>query len=186
MRISDWSSDVCSSDLWDGIIPALLNGRYDVIMAGMSITDERRQQIDFTQGYVTTPAWFVAPKDSELQQAETIDQVREALSGKVVGVQVSTIHQNFLQDEIPDAELKLYETQDQVNLDLAAGRVDAGLADSTSWTPFLKSEDGKGFEEFGPSLTGATYAIFGEGVGLGLARKSVGEGRMVSVRVDPS
>src|SRR3546814_9910574 len=65
---------------WDGIIPALLNGRYDVIMAGMSITDERRQQIDFTQGYVTTPAWFVAPKDSELQQAETIDQVREARS----------------------------------------------------------------------------------------------------------
>src|SRR3546814_20288287 len=100
MRISDWSSDVCSSDLWDGIIPALLNGRYDVIMAGMSITDERRQQIDFTQGYVTTPAWFVAPQDSELQQAETTDQVREALSGKVVGVQVSTIHTNFPQDAI--------------------------------------------------------------------------------------
>src|SRR3546814_606990 len=112
---------------WDGIIPALLNGRYDVIMAGMSITDERRQQIDFTQGYVTTPAWFVAPKDSELQQAETIDQVREALSGKVVGVQVSTIHQNFLQDEIPDAELKLYAPQHQVNLDLAAGRVNPAL-----------------------------------------------------------
>src|SRR3546814_10039850 len=157
MRISDWSSDVCSSDLWDGIIPALLNGRYDVIMAGMSITDERRQQIDFTQGYVTTPAWFVAPKDSELQQAETIDQVREALSGKVVGVQVSTIHQNFLQDEIPDAELKLYATQDQVNLDLADGRVDEGLDDSPRWPPSRYSEDGTGFAESAPSLTSAAY-----------------------------
>src|SRR5690606_26645382 len=49
---------------WDGIIPALLSGRYDMIMAGMTITDERREQVDFSRGYVTTPAWFVAPSDS--------------------------------------------------------------------------------------------------------------------------
>ncbi|HET8729111.1 MAG TPA: transporter substrate-binding domain-containing protein [Alphaproteobacteria bacterium] len=153
---------------WDGIIPALQNGRYDAIMAGMSITEERKQQIDFTQGYITTPAWFVASADSELQQAETIEQVREALSDVTVGVQVSTIHQNFLQEEIPDAELKLYETQDLLNLDLAAGRVDVGLADSSAWEPFLGSEEGAGFAQFGPGLTGDDFPIFGEGVGIGL------------------
>lgn len=155
---------------WDGIIPALLNGRYDVIMAGMSITEERRQQIAFTQSYVTTPAWFIGPKDSDLQQAETIEQVREALDGKAVGVQVATIHQNFLQDEVPGADIRLYDLQDQIALDLAAGRLDAALADSPAWAPFLNSPEGQDFEMFGPSLTGEDFPIFGEGMGIGLRK----------------
>lgn len=156
---------------WDGIIPALANGRYDAIMAGMAITDERRERISFTQGYVTTPAWFVAAKDSDLQQAATLEQVHEALAGKAVGVQTSTIHQNFLDQEFgDDIDIRLYDTQDNVALDLASGRIDAGLADATSWQPFLESEDGQGFQNFGPSLTGDDFAVFGEGVGIGLRK----------------
>src|SRR5690606_11138088 len=115
---------------------ALLNRRYDVILAGMSITDERRQTIDFTSGYATTPGVFVALKDNALsgQQfsggvKDQVNQLKEALAGKTVGVQTGTIHQNFLEDELKGIQLRAYPRQEDVNLDLVAGRIDALLAD---------------------------------------------------------
>ena len=154
---------------WDGIIPALLNGRYDAIIAGMSRTDERREQIAFSNGYTTTPAWFVAGADSEFAGLETYEETAAALEGKTVGVQTATIHFNFLEQEMGDSvDIRLYDTQDNLNLDLVAGRVDAALADATSWTAFLETEDGAGFAQFGPGLTGVDFAVFGEGVGIGL------------------
>ena len=153
---------------WDGIIPALLNGRYDAIIAGMSITDERRERINFSQAYSITPAYFVAPLESELHAAETVDAVRDALDGKAVGVQVATIHQNFLEQEVPGAEIRMYDTQEQLNMDLTTGRIDAGLADYTGWQPFLESEDGADHATFGPGLTGVEFPVFGEGVGIGM------------------
>ena len=149
---------------WDGIIPALLQGRYDAIMAGMSITDERREQINFSNGYATTPAHFIAANDSELQNLETIEEVIAALEGAPIGAQVATIHQGFVEQHMPDADLRTYDTQELLNLDLLAGRVDAGLADSSAWQDFLESDEGSG-------LTGADYAIFGEGIGVGLRKE---------------
>ena len=156
---------------WDGMIPALLIGRYDVIMAGMSITDERRERIAFSQGYSQTPAWFVAHVGSELQQAVTIEDVVTALEGATVGVQVATIHQNFLDAEIPNIEVRLYDTQELLALDLEAGRIDAGLADATAWEPFFETDTGADYINFGPGLTGADFPVFGEGVGVGMRQE---------------
>ena len=153
---------------WDGIIPALLQGRYDAIMAGMSRTDERREQIAFSNGYADTGASFAAAADSELAGLEDIADIIEALDGAVVGVQVGTIHQNFVEGEIPGADLRFYDTQDLLNLDLAAGRVDAGLADVPAWLAFFETPEGEGYTMFGPVLTGADFPYFGEGVGIGL------------------
>lgn len=153
---------------WDGMIPALMNKRYDAIMAGMSVTPERLQQIAFSKPYSTTPAWFVSAKDGVLKDAETLDDVRAALQGKAVGVQRSTIHQNFLEAKVLGVDARLYDTQDDLNLDLQNGRVDAGLADSLGWDSFLKSPEGQNFNHFGPSLTGKDDPIFGTGVGIGL------------------
>ncbi|MCA8908788.1 MAG: transporter substrate-binding domain-containing protein [Rhodospirillaceae bacterium] len=156
---------------WDGIIPALLQGNYDAIMAGMSITDERRERIAFSYGYATTPAHFVAANDSPFQDLETIDDVVAALDGVPVGVQVATIHQGFIEEYIPNADMRTYDTQEQLNLDLAAGRVEVGLADSSGWEDFLSSEDGANYSQFGPGLTGADFPIFGEGVGIGMRQE---------------
>ena len=49
---------------WDGIIPALLQGKYDIIIAGMSITEERKENVNFTTGYMTDGARFAVLKDS--------------------------------------------------------------------------------------------------------------------------
>ena len=156
---------------WDGIIPALLNGRYDVIMAGMSITDERRERISFSAGYATEPAYFIAGDSSPLQQTETVDDIKAAISGMVVGVQTATIHQNFIDQELGDlVELRLYDTQENMELDLASGRIDAALANYPAWTAFMEKGDGSKFDIFGPALSGTDYPVFGEGVGAGLRK----------------
>ena len=155
---------------WDGIIPALLQGRYDLIMAGMSINDERRERINFSNGYATTPAQFIAANDSPYQDLETIDEVIAAFDGVAIGAQVATIHQGFIEQFMPNADLRTYDTQELLNLDLVAGRVDAGLADGSAWQDFLASEEGTDYGQFGPGLTGADFDIFGEGVGIGLRK----------------
>jgi len=151
---------------WDGIIPALQNDRYDVIMAAMSITDERRQSVDFSDPYADIPTRFVALKDSPLQEAETMEQVRDMLEDKVVGVQVSTIFQDYLEAEFGDSvEIRLYDTQDTLNLDLLSGRVDATLSDASTLQDFLSTPEGEEADYFGPSLTGADSPLLGEGMG---------------------
>ena len=52
---------------WDGIIPALLQGKYDIIIAGMSITEERKEKVNFTNGYMTDGARFAVMKGSGLE-----------------------------------------------------------------------------------------------------------------------
>jgi lysine-arginine-ornithine-binding protein len=156
---------------WDGMIPALMNKRYDAIMAGMSVTEERMKQIAFSKPYSTTPAWFVSAKDGVLKDAKTLDDIKAALKGKSVGVQRSTIHQNFLEAKVPGVDVRLYDTQDDLNLDLQNGRIDAGLADSLGWKDFLAGDAGKAYSNFGPGLTGKDDPIFGLGVGIGLRKE---------------
>ena len=109
---------------WDGMIPALKARKFDAIIASMSITEERKKQVDFTGKYYQTPARFVAKKDSGLQIT------KEGLKGKKVGVQRATIHDKFLTDNFGDVvEVVRYGTQDEANTDLINGRLDAILAD---------------------------------------------------------
>ncbi|MEO1248434.1 MAG: lysine/arginine/ornithine ABC transporter substrate-binding protein [Pseudomonadota bacterium] len=157
---------------WDGIIPALMNGRYDLIMAGMSITDERRQAINFSSGYVSDPATFVAAADSDLIAAQSLDEVKGAIEGKAVGVQGATIHQNFLDQEMAGLiDLRTYDTQENLELDLAAGRIDAALADRAAWEAFFATDSGADFTVFGPPFSGSEYPVFGEGVGVGVRKE---------------
>ncbi len=148
---------------WDGIIPALLERKCDAIIASMSITEERQQIIDFSGTYYTTPGRFVAKEGAGLTDTP------EGLAGKVVGLQRGTIFQDYMDGELPDVELKLYGTQDEVYLDLTAGRVDAIFADSVAMSDgFLKTDAGKGYAFFGRDYTDVKY--FGEGSGIGVRK----------------
>ncbi len=149
---------------WDGIIPGLLEKKYDAIVASMSITEERKQKVDFTGKYYNTPAKFVAKKGSGIQIT------KEGLTGKTIGVQVSTIHENFARDNFGDvATIKSYDTQENVNQDLAAGRLDAILADSVALDEgFLKTDAGKDFEFVGPDFSDPKW--FGEGAGIAVRK----------------
>lgn len=150
---------------WDGIIPALLERKCDAIIASMSITEDRKKVIDFTNKYYNTPAKFVAKEGAGL------DASPEGLAGKTVGVQRGTIHQDFMEGEFPGVELKLYGTQDEAYLDLASGRVDAVMADSIAINDgFLETDAGKGYAFFGPGYDMPKY--HGEGVGIGIRKGS--------------
>ena len=149
---------------WDGIIPALLARKYDAIIASMSITEERKQKVAFTNKYYQTPAKFVAKKGS--MQEFDVAGVAAATAGKKIGVQRATIHDNFITDKGGEGvEIKRYATQDEAYLDLAAGRVDLLLADSVAMSEgFLKKPEGAEYQFVGPDLTEVKY--FGEGAGI--------------------
>ncbi len=175
---------------WDGIIPALLNGKYDIIIAGMSITEERKKKVNFTNGYMTDGIRFAALKSSNLgnmgsnwsgsqtkkvnlanpsgKELAAIAQINAALEGKVVGAQGATTHQNYVEKYMQGVvEMRLYQTMDDLHLDLAAGRIDAAIGDVGSLLDFMATEQGQDITMFGPNLSGD---VLGEGVG-GAVRK---------------
>ncbi|MDF2766270.1 MAG: transporter substrate-binding protein [Rhodospirillales bacterium] len=150
---------------WDGIIPGLLAKKYDMIVASMSITEERKKKVDFTNKYYNTPAKFVAKKGAGIDPEN-----KESMKGKTIGVQVSTIHERFAQKNWGDvAEIKSYDTQENANLDLANGRLDLVMADSTALDEgFLKTDLGKDFEFVGPGYNDPE--IHGEGAGIAVRK----------------
>jgi len=172
---------------WDGMIPALLMRKFDVIMAGMSITDERLEVINFWQGYAYEVASLAVMKGSSLEGMDTpeginlsiggsnvkkaLKTIEDALAGKTVCTQTATIHQNFLESgDIGKINIRTYKTQDEVNLDLASGRCDAALAAAVAFTDYAE-KSGKDVVLVGPTLSGGA---FGNGVGVGIRKSGSG------------
>lgn len=150
---------------WDGIIPALTAGQIDAIMASMSITEERMKTIDFSDKYYNTPTVIVGAKGLSM------DATPEGLAGKILGVQVSTVHQAYAEAYFAGtaAEIKIYQTQDEANQDLVAGRIDATQADSIALDAFLASAEGAACCEVKGAVADDP-AILGLGVGVGLRK----------------
>ena len=172
---------------WDGMIPALLMRKFDAIMAGMSITDERLKTINFSQGYADEVASLAVMKGSNLESMETseginlskksgsakkdLKTITAALKGKTVCVQTATIHQNFLESgDVGKVNVRTYKTQDEVNLDLAAGRCDVALAAAVAFTDYA-DKSGKPVVLVGPTFSGGA---FGNGVGVGIRKSGDG------------
>ncbi len=150
---------------WDGMIPALMARKYDAIIASMSITEERKKKVNFTNKYYQTPAKFVCKKGAFTSFS------KEAVKGKRIGVQRATIHDRYLTDNYGDAvEIKRYGSLDEAYLDLTAGRVDLLLADSMAlYGGFLEKPEGKDYQFFGPDLTDPKW--FGEGTGIAIRKQ---------------
>ena len=149
---------------WDGMIPALLARKYDAIVASMSITEERKKRVNFSDKYYNTPAKFVAKDGSGLEITKA------GLKDKRIGVQRGTTHQCFLEKHFPDAELVLYATQEEVFQDLAIGRIDANFSDSiAAFDGFLATDAGKGFGYVGGDQNDPE--CHGEGVGIAVRKQ---------------
>lgn len=133
------SCDIMTQD-WDGIIPGLLAKKYDAISASMSITPERLEAVDFSDPYYSNKLQFVAPKGKEF------DLSADGLDGKSIGAQRATISAGWLEKHRPDANIKLYGTQEEAFLDLASGRTDLVLNDVYVTYDWLNSPEGADFE----------------------------------------
>ncbi|AWJ88674.1 amino acid ABC transporter substrate-binding protein [Azospirillum baldaniorum] len=171
---------------WDGMIPAIQQGKYDAIMAAMSITDEREKVIAFAGPYGTEPSMFGTMKNSPLAKATfpgerydlskddpkaAIAALADALKGKTVGVQTSTIQANFMEKLLPQVAVRTYDKLDNAGIDMAAGRVDAIFGDRSAVDAILKADAGNGMTLFGPAFA---RGVLGKGVGVGL-RKADGD-----------
>ncbi len=142
---------------WDTIIPNLLAGNYDAIMAGMSITDERKQSINFSDQYFPPdPSMFAVLKGTELDIMN--------MKGKKIGVQGATIQAAYAEEKFKaDNDILSYETGDQSVADLMAGNVDVVLADGSFLEPVLEAAKG------GVAFVGEGVMI-GGGVGIGMRK----------------
>ena len=148
---------------WNGIIPALQAGKYDAIIASMSITDERKQQVDFTGKYYNTPPAIAVPKDSPLTEATP-----EAMDGVSLGAQQSTTHSNYAEAKLPGADLKLYPSAEEYKLDLQSGRIDAAIDDVVVLSEWIESPEGACCKILG-TLT-PDPVINGEGAGIAIRK----------------
>jgi polar amino acid transport system substrate-binding protein len=156
--------DLVAQD-WDGIIPGLLANKYDFIIASMFITQERMKRVDFTDPYYLAAMTHVVPKGAGITEF-----TNGALSGKVIGAQSGTTQADFIETTYPDADIRLYPTQDEVNLDMASGRIDMQVGDMLpmlDWT--TKSDDGGCCELAGEPITDPAFV--GEGVGIAVRQE---------------
>ncbi|PVZ16249.1 MULTISPECIES: ABC transporter substrate-binding protein [unclassified Pseudomonas] len=152
---------------FDGLIPALKVRKIDAILSSMSITDDRKKSVDFTNKYYSTPARLV------MKEGATVGDDLAGLAGKKVGVQRGSIHERFAREVLAPkgVEVAPYSSQNEIYLDLAAGRIDGTLADATLLQDgFLKTDAGKGFAFAGPAFTDPQY--FGDGVGIAVRKGS--------------
>lgn len=170
---------------WDGIIPALQAGKYDAIMAAMTITPKRREVIDFSRTYAVGPHGFAVQKAGPLaslpgagkslsltkdadEAKKVIDGMRDMLKGKVVAAQVSTTDLAFLEKYFGDvATVRSYKTTEQHDLDLIAGRVDLIMTGVTALNATIEKPGYEALTLAGPTFTND---VFGEGTGVGLRK----------------
>jgi polar amino acid transport system substrate-binding protein len=132
---------------WDGIIPGLLAKKYDAIIASMSITDERKKKVAFTDPYYSNYLRFIAKKDSGLSISP------EGLKGKRLGAQRATISAQQLEDNYrKTSKVKVYDTQEAAFLDLKAGRLDAVLVDAYPGYDWLTKPENSGYDHVGDTI----------------------------------
>ncbi len=143
---------------FDGLIPGLLSKQTDAVVASMSITEERKRQVDFTDKYYQTPARLIAKSGSGFDP-------EKGVKGKRIGVERTTTHDRFATATFLGAEVVRFTKQDDAYADLAAGKIDAVVGDLVALRAgFLNTPAGKGFQFVGPSYIDPKY--FGTGVGI--------------------
>ena len=133
---------------WDSIIPNLTSGNYDTIIAGMSITDERDEVIDFTQNYFPPAASAYAAKSADAD-----------VEGGIVAAQTSTIQAAHVAES--GATLLEFATYDETIAAVMSGEAEAVFADKDALAPTVEESGGE------LSFVGEEVPL-GGGIGVGL------------------
>lgn len=165
---------------WDGIIPSLTAGKYDAIMAGMSITPKREEVIAFTTPYAAAINSFAVLGDSDLANLPMVgkplsleseaakpvlEEIAKLIAGKTVGVQGSTTASSFMEQYFKGAaDTREYKTTEEHNFDLVSGRLDAVVANATVLAAAMEKEDMAGTKLAGPLFSGKVFGMIGIGL----------------------
>jgi octopine/nopaline transport system substrate-binding protein len=166
---------------WDGMIPGLQAGKFDVLVDAISITPDREKIIAFSNPYAATPAAFVSVGSGVLPKPvgngqvvrltsdpkadkPTVDLLRQYLKGKTIGIQSGSVYTQFIEDNFKDiATIRAYKTAPEHDLDLVSGRIDVAFDDVTYWVVALAKPENKTLGFTGPKIAGP---IWGPGEAL--------------------
>ena len=122
---------------FNGIIPGLQTKNIDAALAGITIRDDRKQVIDFSDPYYESGLAILVPENN------TNIKAAADLAGKSVAVKTGTATVDFMKKEVPDAKLRLFPNIDNAYLELATGRVDAAVHDTPN-VQYYANTAGKG------------------------------------------
>nr|WP_310616229.1 arginine ABC transporter substrate-binding protein [Pantoea cypripedii] len=147
-----------TNNAFDSLIPSLKFRRYDAIISGMDITDDRSKQVDFTQAYYANSAVVIARKG----QFSDFSQ----LKGKRIGMENGTTHQKYLLDQHPEVVAVAYDSYQNAILDLKNGRLDGVFGDTAVVNQWLKTN--ADLAPVGAHVTDARY--FGTGLGIAVRK----------------
>ena len=155
---------------WDGMIPALLANKFDIVVASMSITDKRLEKMDFSDTYRISVGRLVGRKNAGFKLFDSSDKPIPAnFSGLKVGLERATTYSDWFENELPEAKVVLYDNNEALYLDLVNGRTDMIMTNPMkAHLRFLSKEDGAGYEFVSPQIDEKKY--FGIGVGIGLRK----------------
>ena len=155
---------------YDGLLPGLQVGKFDLVISGVSINDERSQKVDFSAAYADAPNSIVVGAGSKTVDAKSAAELQTALAKAAIGVQTGTTHEQVVRANFPDADIRVYDRPDQVADDLIAGRIDAGLMERSAWEPLVKDRGSDKLVYAGPLLTSADFPEFGKGQGVAMGK----------------
>lgn len=153
---------------WDGMIPALLANKFDLIVASMSITESRLEKIDFSSPYRDSVGRIVGKSGQDLNLFDPSgNPIPDNFAGLRVGLERASTYESWFNAKLPDADVVLYDGSEPMYLDLVNGRVDAIMTNPMkAHLRFLTQEEGSGFEFISPAISEVEF--FGIGVGIGL------------------
>ena len=153
---------------WDGMIPALLANKFDLVIASMSITEKRLKKMDFSDTYRISVGRLVGKKNAGWKLFDgTGRPIVANFAGLKVGLERATTYSDWFENELPEATVVLYDSNEALYLDLVNGRTDMIMTNPMkAHLRFLSKEDGAGFEFVSPQIDEKKY--FGIGVGIGL------------------
>ena len=155
---------------WDGMIPALLANKFDLVIASMSITEKRLKKMDFSDTYRISVGRLVGKKNAGWKLFDgTGRPIVANFAGLKVGLERATTYSDWFENELPEATVVLYDSNEALYLDLVNGRTDMIMTNPMkAHLRFLSKEDGAGFEFVSPQIDEKKY--FGIGVGIGLRK----------------
>lgn len=155
---------------WDGMIPALLANKFDLIIASMSITDKRLQKMDFSSPYRFSIGRIVARKGLGVELfTDAGNPISENFKGLKVGLERASTYASWFEQKLPDADIIFYDTNEALYLDLQNGRTDMIMTNPMkAYLKFLSKDAGTNFEIIGPEIDEEEF--FGVGVGVGLRK----------------
>ena len=153
---------------WDGMIPALLANKFDLVVASMSITEKRLKKMDFSSPYRFSIGQIVGSNKIETKLFDDAGEpIAANFNGLKVGLERATTYTHWFENVLPDADVLLYDSNEALYLDLQNGRTDIIMTNPMkAYLRFLSQEEGSGFKLIGPPVDEEKY--FGIGVGIGL------------------